>query len=101
MSLRFGNDNLHRGVFIAYKGCPPSIPKFGFRALHAATTCGSSGGKGLVACFRCGVPTIIGWIQSTSIPRPILAPLGTKPACVHAARTWAQGCQGTGRAGAG
>src|SRR6516225_3419056 len=74
---------IHRDVLNANKGCPPSIPKFGFRSLHAATTCGSSGGKGLVACFRCGVPAIIGLIQSTAIPTPILVPSGTKPACVH------------------
>jgi hypothetical protein len=48
--------------------------------LHAATTCGSICGKAFVACFRCGVPTIIGRIQSTAIPRPILAPPATKPA---------------------
>src|SRR6516225_8554022 len=77
-------NNLHRGVLSANNGCPPFSPKFGFRILHAATTCGSISGKAFVASFRCGVPTIIGRIQSTAIPRPTLAPLGTKPACVHA-----------------
>ena len=72
------------------------FPKFGLRLMHAATTCGSSGGKGLVARSRCGVPTIIGWTQSTAIPAPILAPLGTKPARAHVALIWAQGFQGTG-----
>jgi hypothetical protein len=89
-------NNLHRGVLNANKGCPPFSPKFGFRILHAATTCGSISGKAFVASFRCGVPTIIGRIQSTAIPRPALAPLGTKPACEHAAAIRAQGCQGTG-----
>ena len=74
----------------------PPFPKFGFRSLHAATTCGSICGKALVACFRCGVPNIIGRMQSDIIPRPLLVPLGTKPACVHAAVIRAQGCHGTG-----
>src|SRR6516225_4966693 len=87
---------LRQRILNANKDCPRSNPKFGFRALHAATTCGSSGGKGLVACSRCGVPTIIGWTQSTAIPTPILAPLGTKPARAHVALIWAQGFQGTG-----
>jgi hypothetical protein len=52
----------------------PPFPKFGSRFLHAATTCGSICGKAFVACFRCGVPNIIGRIQSTAIPKPILAP---------------------------
>ena len=87
---------LRQRILNANKDCPRSNPKFGFRALHAATTCGSSGGKGLVARSRCGVPTIIGWTQSTAIPAPILAPLGTKPARAHVALIWAQGFQGTG-----
>jgi hypothetical protein len=87
--------NLYRAI-LENKGCPPPIPKLGFRSLHAATTCGSSSGKGLLAWFRCGVPTIIGWIQSNATPTPILAPLGTKPARVQAALIWAHGCQGTG-----
>ena len=74
----------------------PPLPKFGFRSLHAATTRGSICGKALVACFRCGVPDIIGRIQSDIIARPLLVPLGKKPACVHAALIRAQGCQGTG-----
>jgi hypothetical protein len=74
----------------------PPFPKFGSRSLHAATICGSICGKGLVGCIRCGVPNIIGRIQSDIIPRPLFVPLGTKPACVHAAVIWAQGCQGTG-----
>jgi hypothetical protein len=39
--------------------------------------------EGFVARFRWGVPAMIGRIQSTMMPTPILAPLGTKPACVH------------------
>ena len=91
------NDNLHHRVLNENATIgPPSIPKFGDRSLHACTTRGSICGKALVACLRCGVPIMIGWIQSTAIPRPILAPLGTKPACLHAAVILAQGCHGTG-----
>ena len=82
---------LRQRILNANKDCPRSNPKFGFRALHAATTCGSSGGKGLVACSRCGVPTIIGWTQSTAIPMPDLAPFGTNPAPRHAALISAHG----------
>jgi hypothetical protein len=74
----------------------PPFPKFGFRSLQAATTCGSICGKALVACVRCGVPNMIGWMQSDIIPEPLFVPLGTKPACEHAAAILAQGCQGTG-----
>jgi hypothetical protein len=63
-------------------------------SLHAATICGSIRGKA-PAC-RFGVPSMIGRIQSDMIPRPLLAPLGTKPARVHAYAILAQGCQGTG-----
>jgi hypothetical protein len=87
--------SLHRGILSANKGWPPSIPKFGFRSLHATTTCGSRGGSGFVACWRCGVPTMIGLMQSTVMPAPALSPLGTKPACVQAALICAHGCQGT------
>jgi hypothetical protein len=91
------NDNLHHRVRNENATIrPPSIPKSGFRTLHACTTCGSTCGKDLVACARCGVLAIIGWIQSISIPAPVLAPLGKKPAWVHAAVILAQGCQGSG-----
>jgi hypothetical protein len=50
----------------------------------------------LVACVRCGVSVIIGRMQSNMMPRPLLAPLGIKPAWVHAALIRAHGCQGTG-----
>jgi hypothetical protein len=72
----------------------PPFPKFGFRSLHAATICGSICGKAVACCFV--VPNMIGRIQSDMIPRPLLAPLGTKPARVHACAILAQGCQGTG-----
>jgi len=74
----------------------PPFPKFGFRSLHAATTSGSICGKALVACARCGVSAIIGRTQSNMMPRPLLAPLRTKPAWLHAALIRAQGCQLTG-----
>ena len=74
----------------------PPFPKFGFRSLHAATTSGSICGKALVACFRCGVSVIIGRMQSNMMPSPLLAPLRTKPAWLHAALILAQGCQVTG-----
>ena len=73
-----------------------SFPKSGSRLLHAATICGSICGNALVACFRCGEPAIMGRMQSTMIPAPSFAPLGTKPARVHAAVIWAQGCRRTG-----
>jgi len=85
-----------KGLYVP-DGCVfalPPFPKFGSRSLHAATICGSICGKA-VAC-RLGVPNMIGRIQSDMIPTPLLAPLGTKPARVHAAVIWAQGCQGTG-----
>jgi hypothetical protein len=74
----------------------PPFPKFGFRSLHAATSSGSICGKALVACVRCGVSVIIGRMQSNMMPRPLLAPLRTKPAWLHAALIRAQGCQLTG-----
>ena len=37
---------------------------------------------------------MIGRMQSTMIPMPMLAPLGTKPACKHAALISAQGFVG-------
>jgi hypothetical protein len=95
-----GNDNLYHRVRNENATIgPPSIPKSGFRTLHACTTFGSTCGKALLACWRCGVPIMIGRIQSTAIPRPTLAPFGTKPAWLHAAVIFAQGCQGTGGTG--
>src|SRR6516164_1041456 len=67
------------------------IPKFGFRCLHAVTTCGSICGNGFVPCATCGVPAIIGRMQSTMMLAPVFAPFGTKPACLHAAAIWSQG----------
>ena len=87
------------GGFVVALGCDfalPPFPKFGFRCLHAATTDGSICGKALVACIRCGVSVIIGRMQSNMMPRPLLAPLRTKPAWLHAALIRAQGCQLTG-----
>src|SRR5690242_21830970 len=72
------------------------LPKFGSRFLHAATTCGSISGKGLMACFRRGVCIIIGRTQSSIMPAPLFAPLATKPAWLQAVVILAQGCQGTG-----
>ena len=72
----------------------PPFPKFGSRSLHAATIRGSICGTAVACCV--GVPSMIGRIQSDMIPRPLLAPLGTKPARVHACAILAQGCQGTG-----
>jgi hypothetical protein len=70
---------------------PPPRPKFGRCALHAATIPGSICGKGLVACFSCSVPAMIGRMQSTASPIPILAPFASNPACLHSAVIWAQG----------
>jgi len=80
-----------------------AVPKFGFCCLQAATSCGSICGKGFTPCTPCGVPTMIGRMQSTTIPMPLLAPLRTKPACWHAAAIWAHGPAlfGTGCTGAG
>src|SRR5215469_16825217 len=86
-----------------------AVPKFGFCCLQAATSCGSICGKGLTPCTPCGVPTMIGRMQSTTIPAPLLAPWGTKPACLHAAAICAHappffgaGCAGAaGVGGAG
>ena len=75
-------------------GCdfaPRAVPNFGFCSLQAATSCGSICGKGLVACCRCGVPCMIGRMQSATIPTPFLAPRTEKPACLHATVIWAQG----------
>jgi hypothetical protein len=68
-----------------------AVPKFGFCCLQAATSCGSICDKGLAPCTPCGVPTMIGRMQSTTIPAPLLAPWGTKPACLHAAAICAHG----------
>ena len=87
------------GGFVVALGCDfalPPFPKFGFRCLHAATTDGSICGKALVACIRCGVSVIIGRMQSNMMPRPLLAPLRTKPAWLHTALMRAQGFQLTG-----
>src|SRR6516164_4002103 len=91
-------------MFEGFVDCPPGCafappPKFGFRFLQAMTSWGSICGKGLVARFRCGAPAMIGRMQSTMIPMPMLAPLGTKPACMHAALIWAHGLVGADSSG--
>src|SRR5215469_1757722 len=54
-----------------------AVPKFGFCCLQAATSCGSICGKGLAPCTPCGVPTMIGRMQSTD-PSTTLGALGDK-----------------------
>jgi hypothetical protein len=66
-------------------------PKLGLRAWQAATSCGSIGGKGLLAFGRCGVPRMIGATQSAIRPLPSLAPPRTKPASWQAAVMSTQG----------
>ena len=60
-------------------------PKFGFCALQSATSCGLICGKGLLARRGCGVPRIIGAMQSTKMPSPVLARPRSNPACLQAA----------------
>ena len=99
-ALTRGQFNDHRNdcdidrLVVGYPlGCnfiPRAVPNFGFCSLQAATSCGSICGKGLVACFRCGVPCMVGRMQSDTMPTPILAPRTAKPACLHAAAICAQ-----------
>src|ERR1700722_11249054 len=65
-------------------------PKFGFCALQSATSCGLTVGRDLLARRRCGVPRMIGAMQSTRMPSPALAPPCTNPACRQAALIAAQ-----------
>src|SRR5262249_29161802 len=72
--------------FCCPPGCMLAPPrKLGFRFLQAMTPWGSFCGRGFIACLLCGDPAMIGRMQSTMIPIPMLAPLGTKPACRQAA----------------
>lgn len=105
--LALGNSLHWSGASIVFDGlcCRPGCmfappPKFGFRFLQATTSCGSICGKGLVACLRCGAPAMMGRMQSSMIPMPMLAPLGTKPAWRHAALIWAHGLVGADSSGA-
>ena len=84
--------DLARVLEIVRKNKPKNPPpKLGFRFLQATTTWGSICGRGFIACLRCGDPAMIGRMQSTMMPIPMLAPLGTKPACRQAALICAQG----------
>jgi hypothetical protein len=65
-------------------------PRFGFCALQSATSCRSIFGKGLLARGGCGVCRMIGAMQSTKRPSPVLAPPCTNPACSQAALIAAQ-----------
>ena len=67
-------------------------PKFGFCALQSATSCRSIFGKGLLARGGCRVCRMIGAMQSTKRPSPVLAPPCTNPACSQAALIAAQAC---------
>ena len=68
-------------------------PKLGFCALHSATSCRSICGKGLLVRRGC-VRRMMGAMQSTKSPSPVLAPPCTNPACSHAALISAQGRRG-------
>jgi hypothetical protein len=82
-----------RQIVVGYPfGCdfaPRAVPNFGFCSLQAATSCGSICGKGLVASFRCGVPCMIGRMQSDTMPTPFVVPRAAKPAFLHATVIWA------------
>jgi hypothetical protein len=67
-----------------------------FCALQSATSCGSIFGKGLLARGGCGVCCMIGAMQSTKRPSPVLAPPRTNPACSQSA---AARCGGRGSRG--
>src|SRR5271165_3616683 len=68
-------------------GCP----KLEFCALQAATSCGSTCGRGLLALCRWAVPCMIGSMQSFHKPLPLLTPPWTKPAFLHALLICSQG----------
>jgi hypothetical protein len=63
---------------------------FGFCALQSATSCPSICGRGLLDRRGRANLRIIGVIQSTNRPSPVLAPPCTNPACSHAAVISAQ-----------
>ena len=71
---------------------PP--PKFGCRALQSATSCGPICGNGLLDGRGGAAPCMIGAMQSTSSPEPMLTPPCTKPACRQAAVICPQGSGG-------
>jgi len=76
---------------LAGKGCSTAgagalrCPYLGFLALQAATSCGSTSGKSLLAMGRWAVPCMMGSMQSTSRPAPRRAAPSAKPASRQAA----------------
>jgi hypothetical protein len=74
----------------------PPFPKFGFRSLQPPQPADRFAARLWSPASVVAFLTLIGWMQSDIIPEPLFVPLGTKPACEHAAAILAQGCQGTG-----
>jgi hypothetical protein len=75
------------GVDVLKVSCGDAVrwPKFGFCALQSSTSFPSTCGNGLLARRGCGVPRMMGAMQSTKRPSPVLAPPCTNPACSQAA----------------
>ena len=69
------------------RGCP----KFGLAALHAATSSGATCGSGFVARRGCGLPCMIGRMQSAAMPLPAFALPRSNPACWQAVMICPQG----------
>src|SRR5271157_614414 len=71
-------------------GCAPvsdgafGCPKLASCALQAATSFGSTCGRGLLALCLWAVPCMIGSMQSSHTPLPALTPPCTKPAFMQA-----------------
>jgi len=66
-------------------------PKFGWFALHAATTWGSTCGNGRVAAEGCFTTCMIGTTQSSCSPVPVLAPPSVNPASLQDAMICSHG----------
>jgi hypothetical protein len=88
--LRGRSPRASTGGWAACDGGALRWPKFGFCALQSATSCRLICGKGLPARRGCGIPRMMGAMQSTKRPSPDLAPPCTNPACSQAALTSAQ-----------
>jgi hypothetical protein len=75
---------------MACAGAVARWPKFGFSALHSVTSRPSICGRGLLDRRGRSDARIMGAMQSTKRPSPVLAPPCTNPACSHAALISAQ-----------